>query len=105
MSLLEAIVALVILGLAAVGLLEAFQTTSRATRNAEAWAQAVGYAESAMELTKIDAEPLADSLPNGFTRTVRVEPWPNAPALARVTVTITMPAQGRFTLERLVRVQ
>lgn len=103
MTLLEAVVALVILGLAAVGFLEAFQTTAQATRNAQTWVQAVSYAETAMEETKLDAEPLPDSLPSGFARTVVVEPWSNTLGLARVTVTVTMPGEGAFTVQRLVR--
>ena len=50
MTLLESLVALVIIGLTAVGFLELFQGTSRSSRDADAWLQAVAYAESAMEL-------------------------------------------------------
>ena len=103
MTLLEAVTALVILGLAAVGFLEAFQANGRSKRHAGDWVQAVAYAEAAMEETKLAAAPVSDTLATGFSRRVEVEPWPNAHGLARVTVTITMPNQGAFKLQRLVR--
>jgi type II secretory pathway pseudopilin PulG len=105
MTLLEAVVALVILGLSAVGFLEAFQTTSRSSRDAAQWVQAVSYAEAAMESTKLPAAAPTDTMPSGFSRTVVLEPWPNAAGLTRVTVTVTMPDQRAFTLQRLVRTQ
>jgi type II secretory pathway pseudopilin PulG len=107
MTLLEALVALVILGLSAVGFLEAFQGTSRATRDAETWVQAVGYAEAAMERTKLGGgaagAPFPDALPPGFARRVDVRPWPGAAGVAEVTVTIALPGGGAFVLHRLVR--
>ena len=48
MTLLESIVALVILGLAAVGFLELFQRASVATRDTANWSRAVAVAELSM---------------------------------------------------------
>ncbi|MEX2282458.1 MAG: hypothetical protein WEE89_08235 [Gemmatimonadota bacterium] len=103
MTLFEALVALVILGLSAIGVLEALQMNSRATREAVVWTQAVGYAESAMEETKLGVSPASDTLATGFSRVVRAQPWPAVPGLQRVTVTVTLPRGGAFVLERLVR--
>src|SRR5437870_3998359 len=109
MTLLEPLVALIIFGLAAVGFLEAFQATARATRDADEWIQAVSYAEAAMEQTKI-ASGVADAmLPTsgaaGFAREVTVERTPDNPALETVTVRVTLPRGGVFVLQRIVRAQ
>jgi type II secretory pathway pseudopilin PulG len=105
MTLLDAIAALVILGLAAVGFLGAFQATSRATAGSTEWVQAVGYAESLMEETKLGAATSHDALPAGFGGNISSEPWPEVRNIERVTVTITLPRGGAFTLHRLVRTQ
>jgi len=104
MTLLESLVALVILGLTAIGFLQAFQTSTRATRGAGDWVQAVSYAESAMEQTKLASAPssLSDSLSSGYARSVDVRAWPVVPGVDRVTVTVTLPGGGVFVLERLV---
>ena len=104
MTLLEALVALVILGLTGVGFLEAFQGAGRAARNAAAWSTAVAYAEAGMEQAVLGApfQPSADadSLP-GFRREVAVRPWRGA--VDEVTVTVTLPSGARMSLHRLVR--
>lgn len=97
MSLLEALVALVVLGLTGVGFLEAFQGASRSARDAAAWTTAVAYAESAMEQATLGAP--ADSLP-GYGREVAVRPWRGG--VDEVAVTVTLPTGARFTLRRLV---
>jgi type II secretory pathway pseudopilin PulG len=106
-TLLESLVAVVILGLAAVGFLGVFQQTARSTYTAHEWVQAVGLAESTMEQTKLGAGPInavfADSLPSGFGRQIDVQPWPRGQGLERITVTITLPGGGTFSLQRLVR--
>ncbi len=107
MTLLEALVALVILGLTSVAFLEAFQTTSRSMRDAEAWVQAVGYAEASVEETRLgnlagDASS-ARSLPPGFARHIEVRPWPAAAGVEQVSATVTLPGGGSFVLHRLVR--
>jgi type II secretory pathway pseudopilin PulG len=109
MTLLEALVALVILGLVAVGSLEAFQGTSRSTRDAEAWAHAIGYAEATMEQTKLGTGPgeraVRGALPPGFARDIKVQRWPGARGVDLVTVTVSLPGGGTFELHRLVRSQ
>ena len=105
MTLLEAVVALVILGLSAIGFLEAFQSSARSTNSADQWVRAVSYAEATMEQTKLPMTAPLDTLPTGYTRRVDVVPWPNAPGMSRVTVLVTMPDRGEFRLERLVRGQ
>src|SRR5688572_28205594 len=107
MTLLESLIALVLLGLAAVGFLEAFQSASRSTTNAADWVQAVSYAEAAMEQTKLGSgdRAAASTLPPGFVRRIDVQPWSGAGDVARITITITHPGERTFVLNRLVRVR
>ena len=100
MTLLEALVALVIMGLAAAGFLEAFQGASRSARDAQQWAQAVGYAEAGMESAALGVAADDEPLP-GLTRQVEARPWRGG--VDEVTVTVTMPRGGRYVLRRLVR--
>lgn len=103
MTLFDAIVALVILGLAAVGFLGAFQASTRSAQHTAEWVQAVGYAEAAMEDTKLGSTPAAnEQLAAGFSRDVTVQPWRGTPSMEQVTVTITMPRGATFVLQRLV---
>lgn len=108
MTLLESLVALVILGLASAGFLQLFQGSSRSTRDAEAWVKAVGYAEASMEQTKLGTRggerSLVDSLPPGFALDTDVQPWLGARGLEQITVTVALPDGGAFVLRRLVRV-
>jgi type II secretory pathway pseudopilin PulG len=97
-TLLETLVALVILGLAGVGFLGSFQATSRATRDAEAWIDAVSEAEVAMEETKLGTAPS-----NGVR--VDARPWPGAAGVDLVTVTVALPGGGEFVLRRLARIR
>lgn len=100
----EALVALVILGLSAVGFLDAFQGSSRATRDAHAWAHAVSYAEAAMEETKLGVTVLpSESLPGGFQRNVAIRIWSDSPAVQEITVSIAFPDGRTLVLRRLVR--
>ncbi|MSR36474.1 MAG: type II secretion system protein [Gemmatimonadetes bacterium] len=106
MTLLDTLVALVILGLAGVGFLEAFQGTAHSTRDAEAWMEAVARAEAAMEETKLGTGPadLATTDPaSALPSAVDVRPWPEAPGLELVTVTVALPNGGEFVLQRLAR--
>jgi type II secretory pathway pseudopilin PulG len=96
-SLLETLVALVILGLAGVGFLGAFQGTSRASRDAEAWVDAVAAAEAAMEQTKLGVAPTEGAR-------VDVQPWAGSAGVELVTVTVALPGGGAFVLRRLARV-
>jgi len=104
LTLLETMVALVILGLVVLGYLELFAAATRTTHSAELWAQAVVYAEDTMELIKIDPRASVSAgrapLPGGFERQVERRLW--AAGLDRVTVTVYLPDGGRFALDRLV---
>lgn len=102
LTLLETMVALVILGLVVLGYLELFTASSRSTRQAEIWSQAVAYAEEAMETVKIDPaeSPLGrEPLTGGFERVVESRSWDAATQL--VTVVVYLPEGGSFTVSRL----
>jgi prepilin-type N-terminal cleavage/methylation domain-containing protein len=103
LTLLETMVALVILGLVVVAYLEVFGASARAAENARSWSRAVTYAEVGMELAKLDLEAALrrgrESLEGGFERWITAEP--QGLGLALVTVTVVFPDGGRFTLNRL----
>jgi len=105
-TLLESLVALVILGIAAIAFLGALHATSGSTRDVEMWQEAVGYAESTMELTKLGAGAATAELdvqPAGLAREVTVTPWAGGQGLEDVAVTVALPGGGHFVLHRLVR--
>lgn len=103
-TLLETMVALVILGLVVVGFLEIFGLAARTSRRTEEWLQAVTLAESGMESAKLDLEGAVgrglEPLPEGYFRQVTTRPW--STGLRVATVTVAFPGGGRFVLERLV---
>jgi type II secretory pathway pseudopilin PulG len=105
MTLLEALVALVVLGLSAVGYLQVFQAGSRSIRDSEAWDRAVAVGESAMESELLvrsgGAAPPKPTLPDGFTTQVAASPWRGR--LTDIVVTVQMPGGQVFTMHRLVR--
>jgi prepilin-type N-terminal cleavage/methylation domain-containing protein len=102
LTLLETMVALVILGLVMVGYLEVFTASVRGTREAEVWSRAVAYAEDAMEAVKIEPAALPvgrQPLGDGFERSVEIRPWDAS--LRLVTVVVYLPEGGSFRLSRL----
>ncbi|MGZ8378641.1 MAG: type II secretion system protein [Gemmatirosa sp.] len=102
MTLLEALVALVILGLTATGFLEGFRAGNRTAREAAEWSAAVAAAEATLEGALLEAPP-ADSLARWRPR-VTTQPWEGAPrAVDVVAATVTLPHGAEFTLRRLVR--
>lgn len=110
MTLLEALLALVILGLSAVGYLDTYQSSARAVRDAGEWTRVVALAESAMEgATLGDAWQAQEgagatreaSRVAGFGEVVTVRPW--TPGVNEIVVTITSPRGVTFTLRRLAR--
>lgn len=98
MTLLEALVALVILGLTAVGYVDTFRGATDGARDAATWSQAVAHAESSLEAASLGA-PLPDSLP-GYGRAVARAPWRGR--LDVVTVIVVLPRGQRLTLRRVV---
>lgn len=110
MTLLEALVALVIIGLSAVGYLDVFQSSARSVRDAGEWTRTVALAESAMEAATLgDAlQAQAGALPAeareaGYRERVDVRPW--RPGVYEIAVTVTAPRGTSFTLHRLMREQ
>ncbi len=107
LTLLEVMVALVMLSLVAVGYLGVFQGSHRIVARSSAWSDAIGYAADGMEQTKLELSEARDQpvalLPDGFRREVTSKPW--QPGLALITVTVALPDGGRFELRRLARVR
>jgi prepilin-type N-terminal cleavage/methylation domain-containing protein len=104
LTLLEVMVALVILGLVVTGYLQAFAGTARATDDARVWSQAVVYAEDAMETMLSASGELrsgpVEALGGGFERQVSVQPW--SPDIVRVTVVVHLPRGASYEVQRLV---
>jgi len=104
LTLLEVMVALVILGLVGTAFLEAFTGALRSTARARAWAQALVYADEGQEAVNLYGLPGSTSsdisLGGGFRRRITFKPW--EPGVTRVSVTITLPDGKQFELERLV---
>ncbi len=104
MTLLETLIALVILSLAAVGLLEVFQTTSSSTADARTWVAAVAYAQQGVEAAKVGAvairETQGQSSGFGLERTIETRQFREG--LAEIVVTVSLPRGGRYVLHRLV---
>jgi Tfp pilus assembly protein PilV len=97
-TLLEALVALVILGVSATAFLGLFQRASHSARDAAEWTRTVAYAESGMEAIALGTAPV-DTLA-GFARSVALRPWRTG--LREVAVTVTSPRGVQFTLRRVV---
>jgi prepilin-type N-terminal cleavage/methylation domain-containing protein len=104
LTLLETLIALVILGLVVVSGLELLAGTRRLSAEADAWSRAVVYAEEGVDaVLTTEGPPRAlsiDTLAGGFSRRIEVGPWDDA-RLLRVDVTVTWPGGGRFQLSRL----
>lgn len=107
MTLLEALVALVILGVSAVGYLDVFQGGARAVLQADEWERTVAIAESTMEAAllgdALQSQRAVGNADDRFTRSVAVHPWRGD--LAEVVVTVGSPRGTTFTLRRLARVR
>jgi len=100
LTLLESMVALVILGLVVTGFLEVFQGSTRLATDAETWANGVVYAEEGMQTVKLGELPAHQGLPGGFERSVQTQAWRDG--LQLVTVSVTLPNGGQVLLNRLV---
>lgn len=98
LTLLEVLVALVILSMVVAGYLELFHGSHVLLARSRMWTEAIAYAADGMEQVKVGAEPVTH-LPGGFRRQVTSRPWTGG--LRRVTVTVILPSGARFDLERL----
>lgn len=106
LTLLEVLVALVILGLVGLSYLELFHQSHRVVVDSRQWLAAVVYAEEAMENLKVQGLtnlPGAEDLPGGFRREVAAAR--SSPGLAAVTVTVSLPEGGSFELRRLLQLE
>lgn len=110
MTLLEALVALVILALSAVGYLDVFQGSARSVRGAAEWSRLVTLAESRMEgaalgdgLQAQEARRRADGSVEdaGYRQEVVVRPWRDG--VNEIVVRITAPDGTAYELRRLAR--
>jgi type II secretory pathway pseudopilin PulG len=102
-TLLESLAALVILGTTAVGFLEVFHATARATRDAGEWARVTTYAESVMEHSKLDSPAGSPPLDIVDDLSARVEERAWAPGVTEVIVVVTTRDGRQLELRRLTR--
>ena len=79
MTLLEVMVAIVILGLVVATYLELFSGALRGTGAAQIWSQAVAYATDGMERAKLEPKACrlatSEKLPGGFERRCEIRSW------------------------------
>ncbi len=105
MSLLESVIALVILSLSAIGVLELFQETNRAASRAEEWTIAAEYAEEGIEAAKLGASAVTEisSTPirAGYSRQFRSRPA--AHGLTDVSVVVGIPGGASLIVHRLIQ--
>jgi prepilin-type N-terminal cleavage/methylation domain-containing protein len=104
LTLLEVMIALVVLSMVGVAFLGLFTRATRTANDVEVWSTAVSYAESGMELAAVDARGSVlrspERLPHGFERTTTVQPGIGSTRL--LTVTVQFPDGRNFALRRLV---
>ena len=109
LTLLETMVALVILGVVVVSYLEVFGGALRVANDARTWSRAVAYAEDGMERVKLAPPEAAaalsapERLVGGFERWVATRQWAGGDGLVHVTIRVTLPGGARYALEQLVR--
>jgi prepilin-type N-terminal cleavage/methylation domain-containing protein len=104
LTLLEVLIALVILGLVGTGFLETFAGALRTTARVRDWAQALVYAEQGQEEVKVGESRIAEApLGGGFSRHIALRQW--RPGIDRATVTVILPDSTRLQLDRLVPAQ
>ena len=103
LTLLEVLVALVIVGLVGLTLLGLFGGTLRSAESSRTWSQGLVYATERMEALKLSREPPQPSSPErlagGYRRWVEVRPWRGE--VVHVTVVVSLPGGGSLTLDRL----
>jgi type II secretory pathway pseudopilin PulG len=105
MTMLEALVALVILGASAAGFLGVFQNGARAMQSASEWNRATAVAEAALEesvrarIAGTDAETLRDA--SGIQTRIQAQQWSDR--VDDVIASVTLPDGRSLTVHRLVR--
>lgn len=98
LTLLEVLIAMLILSLVVAGYLELFHGSHLLLARSRVWSQTLAYAADGMEHAKLD-EAQSVSLPQGFRRRVTSAMW--APGIQVITVTVTLPDGTHFDLRRL----
>lgn len=98
MTLLESVIALVIVGLAALGFLNLFEGGARLPAAAREWNSAVSYAEEGMELAKLRL-PVPGRNGAGLSR--RVERKYFAKRVDEIRVVVTLDGGRVFEVRRL----
>lgn len=102
MTLLESLVALVILGASAAGFLGVFQSAARTTRSAEEWNRATATAQAMLEdAVRARIQGDAVTMPDDRDTHVRVAPW--TPGVDDIVVQVRLPDGRMFTVHQLVR--
>ena len=101
LTLLEVLVALVVLTVVGVSYLQLFSESHHVVGVAQQWSNAVAYAQDAMEHAKLTGADVAGRLPGDYRRQITRRPVDAGYTL--VTVTVTMPNGARYQLDRLTR--
>lgn len=102
MTLLEALVALVILGASAAGFLGVFQNAARSVQSAAEWNHASATAASAIdESVRAALEQRAPELDQSGTVRIETRPW--SATVDDVVVQVALPDGRLLTVHRLVR--
>jgi prepilin-type N-terminal cleavage/methylation domain-containing protein len=98
LTLLEVLVALLILSLVLAGYLQLFHGSHLLLARSRTWSRAIAYAADGMEQAKL-GDRGAVALPGGYRRRVTSGPW--GAGLDVITVTVTLPDGARFDLRQL----
>lgn len=107
MTLLEGAIALVILGLSALGFLDVFRSGASTAARARDVGAVVAMAESAMEAASLGdaviAQEALDAPDTLVARRVEARPWGDLPGVTELVVVVTPRDGAPFELRRLVR--
>jgi prepilin-type N-terminal cleavage/methylation domain-containing protein len=101
LTLLEVLVALVVLTVVGVSYLQLFSESHRVVGVSQQWSDAVAYAQDGMEHAKLTGTDPRRALPGGFRRQISRQPFGAGYTL--VTVSVTLPNGARYDLDRLTR--
>lgn len=107
MTLLESVIAFVVLALVGVVCLEQISEAAHLQQRTVAWSQAIPTADAALAAALVSAPPLADASarpstadPSASTAVTRRRPW--RPGLDVVEVTVPVATGGSLTVSHLV---